>query len=281
MAGVGEAPDPAREASPSPTRALREWFGLLRSLVIYWRPGRQRGLRRLYGPFVDEGDLVFDIGAHLGDRVAAFAGLGATVVALEPHPRIFRWLRRLVGRKPGVILRNEAAGEAPGTGTLTMSRATPTVSTLADGWRESVGDANRSFRGVRWEDPVPVPMTTLDLLIEAYGPPSFCKIDVEGYEAEVLAGLSRPLAALSVEFVSGGLDVPRECVERLGALGDYEFNAVPGEDRSWWFADWLGEGAVEDWLDAGADGISSGDLYARLRSDAGAARRPYSGDDRG
>lgn len=243
---------------------VREWLGLLRSLVVYWRPGRQKGLRSLYGPFVEEGDLVFDIGAHLGDRVAAFADLGARVVALEPHPRIFRWLRRLVGRKPGVVLRNEAAGATSGTGTLAMSRATPTVSTLAEEWRARIGEENPTFRGVRWEDPVSVPVTTLDTLIEAYGVPRFCKIDVEGYEAEVLSGLSHALPALSVEFVSGGLGVAGRCVALLRSLGPYEYNAVLGEARSWRFQRWIGPEDVEGWLEGGADGASSGDLYARL-----------------
>ena len=54
---------------------MRTWIGLARSLFVYWRPGRQRGLRRLYAPFVCAGDLVFDVGAHLGDRSAAFAAI--------------------------------------------------------------------------------------------------------------------------------------------------------------------------------------------------------------
>src|SRR5690606_17457557 len=59
------------------------WLGITRSLIVYWRPGRQRGLRDLYRPFVAPGGLVFDVGAHIGDRTAAFASLGARVVALE------------------------------------------------------------------------------------------------------------------------------------------------------------------------------------------------------
>ena len=67
-------------------RRVERWLGLARSLVIYWRPGRQRGLRELYRPFLCAGDLAFDVGAHLGDRTAAFQKLGARVVALEPQP---------------------------------------------------------------------------------------------------------------------------------------------------------------------------------------------------
>lgn len=242
---------------------IRRALGLLRSLAIYWRPGRQRGLRRLYAPFVDPGSLVFDVGAHLGDRTAAFSALGARVVALEPQPHLGDWLHRLVGKRPGVVIRREAVGPTEGTAHLSMSDAHPTVSTLARGWAERIPAANASFRGVRWERTLEVPVTTLDALIAAYGEPRFCKIDVEGYEAEVLHGLSHPLPALSVEFVAGSLEVAAACVRRLEALGDYEYNIVPGEARAFRFPRWVPAGEVLAWLEGGAGGASSGDLYAR------------------
>jgi FkbM family methyltransferase len=239
-------------------------LGILRSLAIYWRPGRQRGLRRLYRPFVPRGALVFDVGAHLGDRTRAFSGLGARVVALEPQPRLFRWLRRLVGSRPDVILREEAVGREPGEAMLAVSRRTPTVSTLSRHWQTDLGHNNPSFGDVCWEESVPVPLVTMDQLIAEYGLPDFCKIDVEGFEAEVLAGLSQPVPALSLEFVAGALDVAEAAVRRLVALGPYEFNAIRGEQRSYLFRDWLGAEAMLEWLGRGAGSLPSGDIYARL-----------------
>jgi hypothetical protein len=93
--------------------------------------------------------------------------------------------------------------------------------------------------------------------------PAFCKIDVEGFEAEVLAGLSHPIRALSVEFVAGGLDVAMACIQRLSTLADYRFNVVLGEGRSFVFDDWLDSSRISAWIEAGAGGCSSGDLYAR------------------
>lgn len=243
---------------------MSEWIGLVRSLLVYWRPGRQRGLRRLYAPFVGEGDLVFDVGAHLGDRSAAFAALGARVVALEPQPRIACWLRRLVGRNERIMVREEAVGARSGVESLAISRRTPTVSTLSRSWRTSAAEANPGFAGVRWDKTVEVPVVTLDGLIERYGVPRFCKIDVEGWEAEVLRGLSRPLEALSVEFVAGQLDVAEACVRRLGELGRYRFNAALGEQRTFVFDTWRSGDELLAWLREGAGSASSGDVYARL-----------------
>ena len=225
-------------------------------MVVYWRPGRQSGLRRLYASLVSEGDLVFDVGAHLGDRSAAFAALGARVIALEPQPRIARWLRRIVGRNERITLRTEAVGAAIGTARLAISRRTPTMSTLSASWRE--------LHDVRWEDSIEVPVVTLDALIETYGKPSFCKIDVEGYEAEVLAGLSHPVPGLSVEFVAGHLDGASACINRICELGAYRFNVVLGEGRDFVFETWESGEKVLAWLAVGAGGVTSGDIYARL-----------------
>lgn len=217
----------------------------------------------MYAPFVAQGDLVFDVGAHLGDRTAAFAGLGARVVALEPQPHIVSWLHRLVGGRPRVTIRALAVGREAGVARMALSGAHPTVSTLAAPWREHVLGNNPSFRHVRWEETIDVQVTTMDALISEFGMPRFCKIDVEGHEAEVLGGLSHPVEALSVEFVSGGLDVALACLDQLGTLAPYRYNVVVGEGRRFHFDEWRTPDSVRRWFEAGAERVSSGDLYAR------------------
>lgn len=248
---------------------MSEWLGLIRSLIIYWRPGRQRGLRRLYRPMVSPGDLVFDVGAHLGDRSVAFAALGARVIALEPQPTVARWLKRIVGANGRITVRTEAVGRATGSGHLAVSRKTPTVSSLSESWRDRVSRLNPGFRGVRWPGSVEVAVITLDELIDVYGPPNFCKIDVEGLEAEVLEGLSHTIPAVSFEFVAGHLSTAAACVKRLSTLGPYELNAVVGEGRELLFDEWRTPEEMTAWLEAGAGGADSGDVYARLAGGSG------------
>ncbi len=238
-------------------------FGLLRSLFIYRRPFRQRALRGLYQPFINPGDLVFDIGAHLGDRSSAFAALGARVVALEPQPRLFPWLQRLTRRSGRVQCLPLAVGATAGRLELASSRANPTVASLSDDWREQVRQSQPGFAGVDWDERISVEVVTLDDLIERFGEPVFCKIDVEGFEPDVLAGLTRPLAALSVEFVQGALGQARACVDRLEQLAPYRYQIVAGEQRQFFLPDWINAEAIRAWLTAGAGGLASGDLYAR------------------
>jgi FkbM family methyltransferase len=227
----------------------------------------------MYAPFVGEGDLVFDVGAHLGDRSVAFAALGARVVALEPQPLIARWLRRVVRRRGEIEVRAEAVGARRGVERLAISSRTPTVSTMSAAWQLDAAQANPGFRSVRWARSIDVQVITLDELIAEYGVPSFCKIDVEGYEAEALSGLTKPLPALSVEFMAGQLQVAAACVRRLTELGLYEFNAVLGERRDLSPDGWRSPEAILAWLDAGASGASSGDIYARLVTGPGDVRR--------
>jgi len=246
-----------------PTVSIRRALGLARSMWTYRRPGRLHGLCSLYRRFVPDGGLVFDIGAHLGDRTQAFRRLGARVVALEPQPALMTWLQRFHGRDDGVVLLERAAGAAPGQARLALSETHPAVASMSDRWRADVAQ-HAGFSPVSWDQSIEVTVTTLEELIERYGRPDFCKIDVEGHEASVLAGLQQPLPALSLEFVAGALHHSETCLEHLAGLGSYRYNAVAGERRTFLWPEWRPPETVRAWLADGADGVSSGDLYAIL-----------------
>jgi FkbM family methyltransferase len=243
---------------------IRSVLGLLRSLAIYWRPGRQAALRDWYREWVPADGLVFDVGAHLGDRSVAFSDLGARVIALEPQPALLPTLRFITRNHPRIEVVASAVGSAPGQATLRVSAATPTVSSLSMEWIRSVRGANPGFRRVRWESTVTVPITTLDSLIVRHGLPDFCKIDVEGFEAEVLLGVSQPLPAVSFEFIPGAMAITEACVQRLEFLAAYRYNAALAEQRHFVFRDWIGPDDVLRWLRGGGPGPRSGDVYARL-----------------
>jgi FkbM family methyltransferase len=230
--------------------------------MYYGVPLRNRALTRFYAQFVRPGDLCFDIGAHVGNRVRALARLGARVVALEPQPQCMRLLRRWYGHHPNIELVEQAVGTAPGTRTLFISERTPTVTTLSRDWIAAV-EATPGFAEVRWDRSIPVRVTTLDELIAWYGEPAFCKIDVEGAELDVLRGLSYPLEALSFEYIPAAIETAVSCVWRLGELGRYEYNWSPGELSLLQSPTWLGPARMADILRRMPSGGQSGDVYAR------------------
>lgn len=242
---------------------LARWWGIARSLVIYYgQPGRQRRLRRFYTQFLGPGDLAFDVGAHVGNRVRAWRALGARVVAIEPQPDLLHVLELLFGRDPSVVIRSDAVGAHTGHASLRIATATPTVSSLSPDWISTV-TADRRFGRVRWDRAVEVDVVTLDELVAAHGEPAFLKVDVEGFEAEVLSGLDGPVAALSFEYLpqahAAGLAALAE-VERLGA---YEYNYSPVETLRLVSDRWLDAAGLAGLLDRVRAGGRSGDVYAR------------------
>ena len=242
----------------------RVW-GIGRSLVIYHGiPGRQRRMTRLYAEFLSPGDVGFDIGAHVGSRVRAWRRLGARVVAVEPQPDCLRILRLLFGRDHDVTIVPQAVGAAPGRARLAVSAATPTVSSMSPSWIEEVTAADRRFGRVRWNRSIEVEVVTLDDLVAAHGEPAFCKIDVEGFEIDVLRGLTRPVRALSFEYLPMAHDQALAALEQVARLGDYQFNYSAVETMRFTSARWLDAVELVGMLDRLRPLGRSGDVYARL-----------------
>jgi FkbM family methyltransferase len=244
--------------------ALKTVRGIMRSLRIYYGE-RDHGptLDDLYHGFVKPGDLVFDIGAHVGDRTGAFRRLGARVVALEPQPALARTLRLIYGRDPMVTVQGDAVGRGPGSVTLNVNVRNPTISTASTDFMAAAAGAP-GWEGQVWSKRVQVPLTTLDALIAQHGTPAFIKIDVEGYEAEVLAGLSQPVAALSFELTLIQRNVAHACIARCEVLGYTQFNASLGEGHAFAHDAWIDAKAITRWLDELPLEANSGDIYARL-----------------
>lgn len=207
---------------------------------------RQRALvakrMRFYAEFVKKGDICFDVGANYGNRVAPLLKLGASVVAIEPQIECLAVLHGKFGSKINIV--PKGLGEKEGSKTFYIANES-TISSFSEDWINAV--KKDRFKEYSWEQQEEVQMTTLDNLINEFGHPAFIKIDVEGYELEVLRGLSAPAKVISFEYT-----VPEQfqkigmCIDQvLKANSNVICNYAIGEDTEWALPAWLN---VDDFL---------------------------------
>ena len=158
------------------------------------------------------GDVFFDVGANVGTyTVLAAKVAGASVVAVEPVPSTFESLfgNVEINRIGGLVdARNGGLSAEPGELIFTGSLDTTNHVVQAD----EPGFA----------DAVTVPVTTFDALA-AHRSPMLVKIDVEGYETQVLAAAS---AALRSPALRGLILELNGSGERYGYADEALFSAI-------------------------------------------------------
>lgn len=220
-----------------------------------------------YGSFVGPGDICFDVGANMGNRIAPLLAIGAVVVAVEPQKKCYTYLKRKFGKR--IILVREGLDQVAGTKQFHLS-ANSTISSFSDVWINAVKNTGR-FTDKDWQRTETVKMTTADELIRLYGKPSFIKIDVEGFELEVLKGLTQPVDMISFEYT-----VPEQperavmCIEQIERHNAHiECNYSIGEDLVWILEDWLPAEEMKRHIFTEAfKNTSFGDIYVRTKRPA-------------
>lgn len=204
--------------------------GPVRRLGRRLRPAvraRQAAEIQFLRSLVPPDSLCFDVGANVGDRSEALLGAGARVLAFEPNPRVWPELAARCGGHPNWVGVPAALGKEPAIEALHEFHWHGLAS-LVPGWQDRA-------TGTQF-----VPVVTLEMAVRRFGRPHYVKIDVEGFEADVLAGLNQAVPLVSLEFFTDDGGVPRAlaCAERLIALGFDQFNVTPAEGIEFLFPEW-------------------------------------------
>jgi len=239
-------------------QCLRALFSRLRP-----EPPHDGKMPAFYREFLRPGDLCFDIGSNVGNRLDVFRGLGCRVVALEPQSACFETLRRHYGDDPAVVLLHMGAAESKGELPIYLADAN-TISSMSPDWIDRVRTSGR-FAEYTWATTETVRCTTLDLLISEFGVPRFIKVDVEGFELSVLRGLSQPVPMLSFEWTPEFFDAACGCLSHLADLGEAQANYSLGESMRFAQEEWVTFPELETILNRYRhDHVIFGDIYVRF-----------------
>jgi FkbM family methyltransferase len=227
-------------------------FGLFKKL--FKRRIRYHDVKK----FLNTNDLFFDVGAHLGDKSKELIKNKINVVMIEPQPECLKELKKLYSKNPFVTIIPMGLGRSKQKLEMSVNSKQPVISTFAEHWKTG------RFSESVWDKKITVDITTLDELIKKFGDPKFIKIDVEGFEHEVLLGLTKKSGIISFEFASEFIENAYKSIDYLISIGYTEFNYSLGERRKF-YTQWSNANTIKEGLknNIKEDDLLWGDLYCK------------------
>ena len=161
--------------------------------------------------------LIFDIGANSGEKAAIFKKLAKTVVCFEPYPFSVRTLKSRFAWSNVKII-PIAISDKVSVSQMYVVEGLETLNSINS---KQLTEVIKPVANGKNISTISVPTETLDMAIEKFGNPEYIKIDVEGNEKEVIAGLSKPVRFLSFENCTPNfLDEGIASIEHLENISD-------------------------------------------------------------
>jgi len=223
--------------------------------------------RKFYGQFLKEGSVFFDIGANYGNRIEPLINENIKIIAVEPQEECIKFLRAKYGKK--ITILQNGVGEKMETKLMYIATNANILSSFSPEWINSTQSSGR-FKNIKWNTTRKIEMITLDHLIATYGKPDFIKIDVEGFELEVLKGLSQNVNVLSLEYtVPERQQALMDCLSLLDAFpnSNLKFNYCITEGVLFSLPKWVGYAEIIDVVNSPAFlNTQFGDIYVKFNA---------------
>ena len=217
--------------------------------------------KSFFSGFIGSGELCFDVGANVGNRIQPLLDIGAKVVAVEPQKPCYEFLNWKFGNKISVV--TKGISDREGVQDFYISDSS-VISSFSQEWINSVKEGRMSQ--YKWEKVERIEMTTLDNLIKQFGKPAFIKVDVEGYELNVLKGLNSPVKMLSFEYtVPEQTDVAVDCIKRIEEIDkNIVCNFSIGESMEYALKEWFSPAEMIKYIESKKfSDTNFGDIYVK------------------
>jgi FkbM family methyltransferase len=172
--------------------------------LIYWNNSYEEKFDKLFSSKLEPGYIIYDIGANMGHYSIIYSkivGRNGKVIAFEPSILNYSKLQLNCEEfKDNILTINAALGSERNK--LYITQGSDSIGATSSLAKDAVGDGN-------WVEVFPI-----DDLINKYGLPNAIKIDVEGFELDVLAGAKSTLANNKVRLI--GIEIHTELLNNKG-----------------------------------------------------------------
>lgn len=230
-------------------------MNIIKRLLPTRRKSRQK---KFFQQLIKKDQLCFDIGANVGSKTELFLSIGAQVIAIEPQKQCCDILLKKFKNNNRVTVEKIAVGESNKELELKVSNESQ-ISTFSNEFIRAY-----SYQAqFNWDGRETVKVKTLDVLIQQYGIPDFCKIDVEGYEFEVFKGLTQNIPLLSFEFNHPLKHLALKCLNRFEAFDSLIYNYVEFENPGFALKKWVKHSDILEIINNLPPEVKTGDIYVK------------------
>jgi FkbM family methyltransferase len=211
---------------------------------------------------IKDDSLVFDVGCNMGEKANNFLQLNARVVGFEPQPKCVKELLKRFENNNKIVIEPIGLDSIKGISFI-YEASHNTISSMSLDFINTV--KKERFNGYNWGEKIEINVDTLDNMISKHGKPTYIKIDVEGYELNVLKGLTIPIDIISIEFTPELCQTSIDCVNYMEKInGDCIYNYGYREDLDFKFDKWLTKEELLTYITSITDfKFEFGDIYIK------------------